>query len=280
MSRRVFYDPFGQRLAGLQAGINDEVQLQQSTRQARQSDYQYNVTQPLELRQMQRADQLGQYTLPYQMNTADRTEQLGAAAQPYAIKNLDYNDQIQRGAIYDGDITRLVDYGQRTGDWGRLGATDDSRYAPTSVHGPQTHAVDSQRAKAFDEYQSLITQEGLHPGEHYAQKYQADIEQAYGLTPGSLLDPNAMAAEPQAYETTPGFRTYQNPVTGEVTHYPGFNPESYRQYGFYKKAQEQAQQRVAEGNLGVQQGWQRLKAGAAGADGADGTDSGSYFDGQ
>lgn len=68
MARAVYYDPFGQRTQGYREGINDEVQLQDQTRRARASDFDYNNIAPLRLEQLQRANALEQFADPYLRN--------------------------------------------------------------------------------------------------------------------------------------------------------------------------------------------------------------------
>ena len=66
MARQVYYDPFGSRLAGYRAGVQDETGLQEQTRRARVADYDFNNFAPLRLSQAQRQDQLETTALPYQ----------------------------------------------------------------------------------------------------------------------------------------------------------------------------------------------------------------------
>lgn len=79
MARQVFYDPFGQRTQGFRQGVSDEMQVQDQTRRARASDYDFGVREPLRLREAQRQDQLGEYALPYQQRAYGLTERLNRA---------------------------------------------------------------------------------------------------------------------------------------------------------------------------------------------------------
>lgn len=68
MARQVFYDPFGQRMNGYRAGIQDETNLQDQTRRARASDFDYNNIAPIRLEQLQRTNALEQFADPFMRN--------------------------------------------------------------------------------------------------------------------------------------------------------------------------------------------------------------------
>lgn len=67
MARQVYFDPFGSYVGGYQQGVRQEAGLQQQLREARDSDYKYNVTNPLELNRLQREDQVGAAAQPYRL---------------------------------------------------------------------------------------------------------------------------------------------------------------------------------------------------------------------
>src|SRR6478609_8728636 len=67
MARQVYFDPFGSYTRGYDSGSQQEQQLQQNVRLARDSDYKYNVLNPLEFNKLQREDTLGRNALPYQI---------------------------------------------------------------------------------------------------------------------------------------------------------------------------------------------------------------------
>jgi hypothetical protein len=67
MARQVYFDPFGSYTRGYDSGSQQEQQLQQNVRLARDSDYKYNVLNPLEFNKLQREDTLGANALPYQI---------------------------------------------------------------------------------------------------------------------------------------------------------------------------------------------------------------------
>ncbi len=79
MARQVYFDPFGQRAAGYQQGLQDEMRLQDNTRRARLADWQYENEAPLQLRAMQRADQLGEASLPYDIDNLGIRQRMGLA---------------------------------------------------------------------------------------------------------------------------------------------------------------------------------------------------------
>lgn len=68
MARQVYYDPFGMRLNGYRAGVQDETTMQDQTRRARASDWDYANMAPLRLQQAQRADELETFAQPYLQN--------------------------------------------------------------------------------------------------------------------------------------------------------------------------------------------------------------------
>lgn len=78
MARQVYYDPFGSRLDGYRQGVADEVGVQGSVRQARNSDWNYNNVLPLALQTAQREEAYNQYADPYRrQNTVYESMGLG-----------------------------------------------------------------------------------------------------------------------------------------------------------------------------------------------------------
>lgn len=89
MARQVYYDPFGQRTTGYRAGIEDEISLQDQTRRARASDYDYNQIAPIRLETMQREQALGQFADPYLRNAyglQQRANEAGLAGAELGIR--------------------------------------------------------------------------------------------------------------------------------------------------------------------------------------------------
>lgn len=88
--RNVYYDPFGMRLEGYRAGVGDEVQLQDQTRRARASDWDFANVKPLELETMQRENTFQNWFDPYRRTAA-------------------------RGGVYDQELNRAGQFGLMTG---------------------------------------------------------------------------------------------------------------------------------------------------------------------
>lgn len=65
MARNVYFDPFGSRVEGYRAGVQDEQSLQGATRAARAIDWDYNNMKPLELDTARRVNAYGAYADPF-----------------------------------------------------------------------------------------------------------------------------------------------------------------------------------------------------------------------
>jgi hypothetical protein len=105
MARQVYYDPFGMRTAGYQAGVNDEQAVQGSTRAARQLDWDFGFMNPLRLQQAQREEQFQQY------------------GDPFRRRGL-------QDAEYDANLARAMGFGTRTGVYAPAQRLDYSRFVP------------------------------------------------------------------------------------------------------------------------------------------------------
>ncbi|MES2704838.1 MAG: hypothetical protein V4649_19540 [Bacteroidota bacterium] len=214
-----------------------------------------------------RSEQMGAYTQPFAMNAARRADEMGTFEVPFLQGRLRNEAATAQGNIYDAENQRLIEYGLRTGDWGRVMGHDTGRYAPTENVAPSTTAVDSPANKAYDDWTGLMQQEGLDITDPISQRYREQLEQAYGMQPGELMNPQAQMQD-QNYETTPGYQVYVDPITGQRTQY-SLDPRSYQQYGFYPRALQMQQERRAAQNTAIQQGWQDLKNNPAAGEQAD-----------
>lgn len=79
MARQVYYDPFGMRTAGYQAGVKDEIAVQDQTRRARNSDWDYRNMNPLRLQEQQRITQYNKFADPYMRRGLGITERSNIA---------------------------------------------------------------------------------------------------------------------------------------------------------------------------------------------------------
>lgn len=166
MARQVYYDPFGSRLAGYRAGVQDETNLQEQTRRARVADYDFNNFAPLRLNQARRQDQLETTALPYQQRAYGLQERAAAAGL----------------------------FNVEQGNFERIGSTTGN-YAPALANaqfygsGPQGPYMDSA---AFAPYVRFVsdTLRGVDTtlptyGEQLMQEYGVSPE-AYAATTGQL----------------------------------------------------------------------------------------------
>lgn len=65
MTRQVFFDPFGSYAKGADSGMRDQMALEQATRAARQTDWSYYNTNPLDLQNQQLQAAYNQVKYPY-----------------------------------------------------------------------------------------------------------------------------------------------------------------------------------------------------------------------
>lgn len=68
MARSVYFDPFGSAATGYNLGMQQEQNLQQNARNARQTDWNYNNVNPLQLGQLQRNAVRDKAYLPYDIS--------------------------------------------------------------------------------------------------------------------------------------------------------------------------------------------------------------------
>lgn len=79
MARQVYFDPYGMRTQGFDTGVQREMQLQDQTRRARASDWDYNNMAPLRLMGAQRQERLGAFGEPYAQRAYGINERAGQA---------------------------------------------------------------------------------------------------------------------------------------------------------------------------------------------------------
>lgn len=233
--RSVYYNPFGMRLAGMQQGIRDEAFLQDQTRQARNSDYDFQYIKPIELHNLQRNSQFADY------------------ADPYLRRNLGYTEQATEGGLYDSELQRRLGVMLRTGDQNLPRQLDYNRYPVDGRVAPQVHAQRTPQQQAMDSWYGVLDQEGITPGSDIANQYARSFEQMYGLTPGYFDNPNQMgldASAPATYQTTPGYGTRWNPQTGQYDPIP-MNPNGYMDFGMQPYAYQAAGLDVQRANAAV-----------------------------
>lgn len=162
MARQIYYDPFGQRLGGYRMGVQDEVSLQDQTRRARASDYDFDYLQPLRTQGLAREEAYQQFADPYRRNAAP-IAQRGAQAQLYGIEQPIMRQIGQTTGDYAGAQTG--DIGFQRGIYGmespeeRGAAIDTNRY------------INEQPTARVDDYNSFIGQ----------------IAQEYGVDPAQLM---------------------------------------------------------------------------------------------
>lgn len=117
MARQVFYDPFGRRATGYQAGMEDERKQQAATRLARTSDFVYDNIAPLQLQGMQREEGYQQFADPYRRNAVPMRERQ-AQAELFGLE-LPIAQHIGRTyGDYALDQTGAIEYGR--GTYGQL----------------------------------------------------------------------------------------------------------------------------------------------------------------
>lgn len=107
--RTQFYDPFGMRTQGYRAGVADEMQVQDQTRRADQFDWERANMRPILLQAAQREEEFMGATDPWRRN-------------------------LVRGADYDAEIGRRLNYGLRSGNTAPAMVYDFSQFAPNAQY--------------------------------------------------------------------------------------------------------------------------------------------------
>lgn len=175
MARQVYFDPFGMRTEGERAGVRDEAFLQDQTRRARASDFDFNELLPLRLNEAQRADRLGAAQLPYQIDALGLNQRT-------AINNL-----------YNQTASILGDIGPRTGNY-RPAQANDLSY----LYGGYGVGLTPEQLQAQQLYYGQQTLPGFTPDQ--IPLMQQNLAQQYGVPmetfANPMLDPNLLP--PQA----------------------------------------------------------------------------------
>lgn len=119
MARQVYFDPYGQRVEGFRAGVQDMMNLQDNVRRARASDWDYNNMAPLRLSAAQRQDEYGRAKLPYDINA------------------LGINQRMAVGNLFDADQRRNWEYGATRADYAPAFAAQDFYHSGRYLDAPQ-----------------------------------------------------------------------------------------------------------------------------------------------
>lgn len=176
MARQVRFDPFGMQLAGEQAGLRDEAFLQDQTRRARASDYDFNTLAPLRLEGFQ------------------RDNRLGAAAEPYQMRQLGLNERMARAGLYRQEAPIYSDIGIRTGNMGPSIANDLSYQYGYSGLGL---TPEQQQAQANYFYSQTLP--GFTPDQIPGLQYNIGQQFGVPVDPNPILDPNLIPNANQNY---------------------------------------------------------------------------------
>lgn len=239
MARQVRFDPFGMQLAGEQAGLRDEAFLQDQTRRARASDYQFNTLNPLALNELQRRDTLG------------------AAALPYDIDALGINQRMARANLYGAENPIYNQIGLRTGMFNPQAANDLSfLYNYSGIGMP---AIQQQAQQAYYGAQQLP---GFDPTQ--ADALAQNFAQQYGVP---SVDQNPML-DPNLY---PGLQ--QNYLDYAMQPQAQVQNQNYIDYLKILQDQEEARLRAESSAL-----WRQLQAQQQGLGGAGTTQAAPAYD--
>lgn len=151
MPRQVYFDPFGSRLAGYRLGVQDETTLQDQTRRARASDYDYDVLQPLRTNAAMRADTYGQAALPYQIDNLGVSQRQNLAN--LAATELPIQERIgQTTGNYAPYLATAYNYGSGQS----LGSEE---FMPAQIR-----AYDDAINNQVPQFEAIEAQFGLPPG--------------------------------------------------------------------------------------------------------------------
>lgn len=240
MTRSVYYDPFGMRLAGYRLGQGDEVNLQDQTRRARASDYDYNTLAPLRLQGMQREENFANYYDPYRRKAAQ------------------YADTMSQGNVFDAERARRENIAMTNGNWGLPESYDNTRYPAQSV-GVQ-HPTPTPTNNAWNDLLGVMQQEGWDTTDPATysnptiQHYISSYEKMYGLAPGTLGATNTQrnVAPPS------NIMSYTDPATGQTYQYVT-DPHAYEQRAWMPQAQQFAEFGLRQQQLQNSAGYQDLQ---------------------
>lgn len=149
MTRSVYFDPFGKRLEGQQAGIRDEAFLQSSARDARLSDWQFNNELPLRLQGARREEDFAQH------------------ADPFRRRDLNYNENATQDAQYDRHFNQAGAFGLATGIDAPINNLMFDHFKPDRTYtelDPNTRMPVADPSYIYNTYGGGMHNYGLHPG--------------------------------------------------------------------------------------------------------------------
>lgn len=166
MARQAHFDPFGKRVDGYRAGVEDEMKLQDQTRRARSSDWDYQNMSPLRL------------------NAAQRIDTLGNAALPFDIRALGIRERGAEATLAGQELPVLSRYGEISGNM----APHNARllqYSSGQYQDPYDMFTGLSR-ELYDTYNN-------DPALQQPDYYQA-MGQRYGFDPQTYLRQRGMMA--------------------------------------------------------------------------------------
>lgn len=229
MARQVYYDPFGARLAGYQAGVNDEVQLQDQTRRARASDWDYNNIAPLQLSQARRAESLGEFADPYMRNQ-------------YGI-----NQRMQLAGLFGAEQPNYERIGQATGN-----------YSPALVNAANYGSGMSLGSEQFFAPQVRQASDVLaqNPAA-LEQNYIYELAQLFGVDPRAFAAYDAQQTGTISPATETGYDQY---LGFDRTRQMGMDNRLFNADIWQRQYQQQALQNQAN-QLAQSEAWRRAQYG-------------------
>lgn len=127
MARSVYFDPFGARVEGFHAGMQDEMALQDNIRNARAKDWDYNNMAPIRLQEARRVADYNQY------------------ADPYMRRQLGLNERTANANLFNNEFNAYGLAGDVTGNYGPT-VNLSQRYLGV----PQTNPTDLQQQGAME----------------------------------------------------------------------------------------------------------------------------------
>ena len=121
--RQVYFDPFGMYTEGLDKGISRQMDIEKQSRDARDSDYKFNVLNPFELNRIRRDDWLGERVLPLRYD------------------QIKYDTDSKRNAVFGSNLGIADAFGERTGVAAPIYNTFGQHYGLNYVTDPTTGAM-------------------------------------------------------------------------------------------------------------------------------------------
>lgn len=243
MARQVYYDPFGARLAGYQAGVNDEVQLQDQTRRARASDWDYTNIAPLQLSQAQRANSLGEFADPYMRNQ-------------YGI-----NQRMQLANLFGAEQPNYERIGQATGNYSPALVNAANYGSGMSLGSEQFFAPQVRQANDVLSQNPAVLE----------QSYIAQLAQLFGIDPQAFSAYDAQQTGTISPAVESGYDQY---LGYDRTRQMGMDNRLFGADAWLRQYQQQQLQNQAN-QLAQSEAWRRAQYGG-GAGGAGAAAPGAY----